>query len=65
MLFRARLIGGSLQIKPGRRGGTIVACSLRRPPSTARQSIAIQDSDRRDAASGKILRRQPKPSRLS
>jgi len=35
MLFRARLIGGSLQIKPGRAGrGTIVACTMRRtsPP---------------------------------
>ena len=33
MAYRARMIGGSLHLKPGRRGGTAVSCCVPCPPS--------------------------------
>jgi hypothetical protein len=33
MEYRARMVGGSLHLKPGRRGGTVVSCCVPYPPS--------------------------------
>jgi len=33
MDYRARMVGGSLHLKPGRRGGTVVSCCVPRPHS--------------------------------
>ncbi|EEF63149.1 PAS domain S-box protein [Pedosphaera parvula] len=38
MNYRARTIGATIAIKPGREGGTILTCTLPHPPSTKRSA---------------------------
>jgi two-component system, LuxR family, sensor kinase FixL len=50
MVYRARVIGGRLDVRPGERGGTVVACAvpLRGTLSTRDENDEDDDDDRKD-----------------